>query len=846
VSSWPEEILEKAEDFYDRNFNTSHQYLKNRSFEEMIKSEESDPEHDRITGIEISDKIFQIDRASLEVKTNAKKRLQNVIEKIPLLNKDLGIMAEILSGMEGKENVLLEGGAEIEAERLLQMLADITKKKLTTIYFYKGMHTSDILGGLKPIRKNRRFKIKRKTKKDKGPRRKSDVTEIKWLDGPLTSAIRRGDLILLKGLEAASAEIIEKLNMLTDEARAITLPPEADEHTPLELKDDSIIFCIKYYRRTHSKPTISRAFRNRFCAINIYPDYNIDDLKRIVDFFLEHNLADGYGGLSTRMGLFHLELQNRARKRQIGSDRIEPYQFGYLNFCRWIEALNREIYRHQNITDPESEINKLFSSTLIKYLTRKILTPPRRPKFVEDAKEVQDEKKEELQKRKNQKFLMFFLSLWYAAEEAYIDEVSSPKDREQSAELFIKIFSLIEIPPEWKLVSFLTGEKENEKKLQKKRINIQIQKIWWDPEKHFRPPWTGKAKKKVTGPKEIKKGFEINTPHTGGDIKEGPDAWYGRDTFGNKGRGPVGGGGGAWGYRTEELYQNFLKKRKQLWDYDLGISLEDFNNAFGPEIERISIDFDKLFEPDMEIHKRNFQTGYKIDANRYMKFISGKGDDKIFDHTHIHSEYDKLKGVELVFALNKGRRIFNFNYALATLVSVMSAVKILKNHQIPHMVFGYSDKTNNKKQIDLETFIPMETYNGPESDKQLFQGLCNDWMGDTVEENPILESASENFSFDADTPIIVIVSDFRGSRAKKTIEKELNSPDVQGILEKVNDLKKRNYVVLGVQVGNHALAEYLFDEYIEINEDNYPNMPSLMATKITEVIVKYKKGNNKS
>ncbi|MBE8432574.1 hypothetical protein IQB77_23140, partial [Leptospira interrogans serovar Pomona] len=127
----------------------------------------------------------------------------------------------------------------------------------------------------------------------------------------------------------------------------------------------------------------------------------------------------------------------------------------------------------------------------------------------------------------------------------------------------------------------------------------------------------------------------MNTPETGGQMKEGADAWYGQDTRGNKGQGEPAGGGGAWGYRTEELYKQFLAKRKILREYTIQVSLKEFKEVFGQSLEEIELNLDRLFDPEIDITRMYRMEGNRIDARKYISFLSGRGDSKVFDRTII-------------------------------------------------------------------------------------------------------------------------------------------------------------------------------------------------------------------
>ncbi|MCB1320551.1 MAG: ATPase, partial [Leptospiraceae bacterium] len=318
-----------------------------------------------------------------------------------------------------------------------------------------------------------------------------------------------------------------------------------------------------------------------------------------------------------------------------------------------------------------------------------------------------------------------------------------------------------------------------------------------------------------------------------------PDAWYGSDTQGNKGQGEPGAGGGAWGYRTEELYREFLKKRRALWEYNMGVTLEDFKDTFEAEIQRVTIDFDRLLDPQVDITRRYMPQGSRIDARRYLAYLNGKGDGRVFDRTTVNVDEDRLKGVEIIFAVNKGRRIFNFEYSIATLVAIMSCSIILQGHELPFGVCGYSDLTNMKTAIDLSWFKKLEEDFDNAREEELFYGLARDWHGDTVPEFQLLDDMAESFSPDARTRILVIVSDFRGSRAKVTFEKDLNNEETYRLKETVERLSNRGVILLGVGVGARAISDYVFTESLQVGGENFANLPALMAGRVTELIHKH-------
>ena len=297
--------------------------------------------------------------------------------------------------------------------------------------------------------------------------------------------MREGGTIVITALESAGAELVEKLNMLTDDAKAITLPPESGETDPLHLKEDSRVFAFKMFRKTKSVPTISRAFRNRFTPV-LFP--NLEDDKSLVEILKFYIPDETLTGIMTT---FHLKIKTLSQKRVIGSGNLNPYNFGLSNVLKWKDHILK-------YNSPD---------TLAEVVVR-------------------------------------------GAKISYINQISDPKER-FDMERIIDTAIKNKIFPE-----DLYQKIEDKKKTFTNPVNLD-RAPWWNPELHKREANTGKAPLKNSG-NPLKKGIEIDTPETGGQTKEGADAWYGQDTQGNRGQGEPAGGGGAWGYRTEELYKQFL------------------------------------------------------------------------------------------------------------------------------------------------------------------------------------------------------------------------------------------------------------------------------------------------
>jgi len=687
----------------------------------------------------VSENTFYCNDKKIEIKNP--EIIHSILNSIPLTREVREFIEKLSVCFETKENILIEYSEEDDPLFLMPIITSLNGNEVEFINLCKGIHTSDILGALKP----------------------TGQSEIMWVDGPLSRGLRLGKNIVITALETAGAELVEKLNMLTDDARSLLLPPESGEKEPLVLKPSSIVVALKSFRKTKSTSTISRAFRNRFTSI-LFPQFtNPDSLKEIVNFYLPNSI------LTEILVGFHIKVKELSHRRVIGSANLNPYIFGIANLVNWCKHILK--YNTPNV----SEI------------------------------------------------------VLRGAKISYINQIYDPKER------FDLTKTLENALKNGKLTSELFEEIEEKKKTFTLSSNIEKQK-WWDPALHYREPNTGKAKLQMSG-NPLKKGIEIDTPETGGNLKEGPDAWYGKETRGNMGQGEPAGGGGAWGYRTEELYKQFLAKRKILWSYTMLVTRKEFMEVFGKELENTEMNLEKLFQPEIDITRHFELEGRRIDARKYLSFTQGKGDLKVFDKTIIDKKDEKLKGVEVVFLVSKARRIFNFEYSIVVLSALLSSSILLANHNVAFSIYTYSDRFNRKEHIDLIQLKKFEEEYSDQKEEEIFQNLTTDWQGDSIHEYALLENLEMYFTKDASTRIVVMISDFRGQRGKATVEAELSSYENRKLKEAIIRATNKSYVLLGVGMGNRYLAEELFTNSVQISPENFSHMPNLLGAELSRLIL---------
>ena len=117
--------------------------------------------------------------------------------------------------------------------------------------------------------------------------------------------------------------------------------------------------------------------------------------------------------------------------------------------------------------------------------------------------------------------------------------------------------------------------------------------------------------------------------------------------------------------------------------------------------------------------------------------------------------------------------------------------------------------------------------------------MSDGWQGDTVEEYQIAQNIDNCFSPDATTRIAVIVSDFRGYRAKGSMRAEIESEESQILKALIKQYSGQNYVFLAMQTGTRYIAKHLFEHSVWINEHNFDQAPVVLAEQIKNLILKY-------
>jgi midasin (ATPase involved in ribosome maturation) len=217
-------LLREVMSLYSDCFRSSED---RKEQEELIRSEFFSKDIKKISDIKLYADSSYLYCNDKKINVKDPEKVKKILSSRPLTAEVLDFIEKIITCIQMGENILIEYSNEDDSLFLLELATQITGNDIEYVNLCKGIHTSDILGALKPI-----------------------GNQIVWLDGPLSRGIKENKIICITSLEAAGAELVEKLNMLTDDARSILLPPESGSTSPLKLGESSVVYSFKQFRNS--------------------------------------------------------------------------------------------------------------------------------------------------------------------------------------------------------------------------------------------------------------------------------------------------------------------------------------------------------------------------------------------------------------------------------------------------------------------------------------------------------------------------------------------------------------------------------------------------------------------
>ena len=174
-----------------------------------------------------------------------------------------------------QEPVLLVGETGCGKTTVVQVLAALQGLGLHTLNCHGGTEAADFLGGLRPDRRGDRL--------------------FCWADGPLVTAMRRGEVFLADEMSLAEDSVLERMNSVLEPERRILLA----ERVTTEGQDVDVVEALPSFRFVatmnpggdYGKKELSPALRNRFSEVWCPAVGREEDLRAIVARSLSPGLA---------------------------------------------------------------------------------------------------------------------------------------------------------------------------------------------------------------------------------------------------------------------------------------------------------------------------------------------------------------------------------------------------------------------------------------------------------------------------------------------------------------------------------------------------------------------------
>ena len=162
------------------------------------------------------------------------------------------------SCLEHSEPALLVGETGCGKTSVCQLLALLRGQKLRILNCHQHTETGDFLGGFRPAR----------SKNDADDATATADVPFAWEDGPLVQAMRDGDILLVDEMSLAEDSVLERLNSVLEQGRALTLPEKGgSEVEELVAHPRFRVLATMNPGGDFGKKELSPALRNRFCEI---------------------------------------------------------------------------------------------------------------------------------------------------------------------------------------------------------------------------------------------------------------------------------------------------------------------------------------------------------------------------------------------------------------------------------------------------------------------------------------------------------------------------------------------------------------------------------------------------
>ena len=226
----------------------------------------------------------------------------NNISNIKFTKSIERIITLVDKAISNHEAVLLIGDTGVGKTLSIEFISNYYKRKLTTINCHENMDTNDFLGSLKSC-------VNSNTNNNK--------SIFEWVDGPMTSAMKEGHIIILDEIALVMDSVLERMNSIFETDSVLVLS-EKNINDNVEIIHPHKNFCIIGTicpSALEGKKELSQALRARFTEIYI-PKTNNDDAYTIIEhkvmgieYLVQKNIDKVYTKILYELYIYYNELQ---------------------------------------------------------------------------------------------------------------------------------------------------------------------------------------------------------------------------------------------------------------------------------------------------------------------------------------------------------------------------------------------------------------------------------------------------------------------------------------------------------------------------------------------------------
>lgn len=213
------------------------------------------------------EKVFNLKLDRSQIYGDAFKLLKKTLtnqkfETIVFTHEFRMLYVQIATALEYKEPVLLCGPTGCGKTTAAQLYAISKKLGMSSYNCHQNSESSDFIGSIRPSRS------------------KNSSSIFSWVDGPLITAMKKGNLFLMDEISLADDAVLERINSVLEPDRTLTLTENVGES--VEASSKFRFVATMNPGGDFGKKELSTALRNRLTEIYCHESSKISEIMDIV------------------------------------------------------------------------------------------------------------------------------------------------------------------------------------------------------------------------------------------------------------------------------------------------------------------------------------------------------------------------------------------------------------------------------------------------------------------------------------------------------------------------------------------------------------------------------------